>query len=145
MTHINSIHEGIKGFNFHLICSASKDENILLCLEYVIGSPMVTHQVNCVVASFCNILNEFFLQFTSNILTVSVCLTEGTMNEANCRICHFTSTMPLQIHRLPKPNLCLFWFSFHLRHHMAAVTASPIKCQHQSETSTSNSISTCFL
>ena len=69
LTHINSIHEGIKGFNFHLICSASKDENILLCLEYVIGSPMVTHQVNCVVASFCNILNEFFLQFTSNILT----------------------------------------------------------------------------
>ena len=30
---------------------------------------------------------------------------------------------------------CLFWFTFHLRRHMAAVTASSIKCQHQSETS----------
>ncbi len=30
---------------------------------------------------------------------------------------------------------CLFWFTFRLRRHMAAVTASSIKCQHQSETS----------
>ena len=66
---------------------------------------------------------------------VSVCLTEGTMNEASCRICHFISTMPLQIPSFPKPNLVCFGLPFHLRLHMAAVTTSSIECQHQSETS----------
>ena len=43
--------------------------------------------------------------------------------------------MPLQIPSFPKPNLVCFGLPFHLRLHMAAVTASSIKCQHQSETS----------